>query len=69
MAFNIKFKRWEKVLLLCLAGAIVGAGAVVAGADLGNLLGTLLGGTSQKQTTTAQADGTELLGLLTGLLK
>ena len=38
-------------------------------ADLGNLLGSLLGGTSQKQTTTAQADGTELLGLLTGLLK
>lgn len=38
-------------------------------ADLGNLLGSLLGGTSAKQTTTAQADGTELLGLLTGLLK
>ena len=37
--------------------------------DLGNLPGSLLGGTSQKKTTTAQADGTELLGLLTGLLK
>ncbi|MBR0137762.1 MAG: DUF937 domain-containing protein [Erysipelotrichaceae bacterium] len=37
--------------------------------DLGNLLGSLLGGTSQKKTTTSQADGTELLGLLTGLLK
>ena len=36
---------------------------------LGNMLGSLLGGTSQQTTTTSQADGSELLGLLTGLLK
>lgn len=37
--------------------------------DLTGLLGSLLGGTSNTQTSAASADGTELLGLLTSLMK
>ena len=28
MAFSIKLKRWQKVLLLCLAGIFVGGGCL-----------------------------------------
>ncbi len=54
-----------------MLGSLLGGGQqqTQQSSGLGNMLGSLLGGTSQQSTTTSQADGSELLGLLTGLLK
>ena len=53
-----------------LLGSLLGGNSKKQDTDqLTNLLGTLLGGTSQKQTTAKEVDGTELLGLLTSLMK
>ena len=54
-----------------LLGSLLGGSSnkKPAANDLTGMLGSLLGGTSNTQTSAASADGTELLGLLTSLMK
>ena len=53
-----------------LLGSLLGGNSKKQDTDqLSSLLTGLLGGTSQKQTTSKEVDGSELLGLLTQLMK
>jgi len=55
-----------------LLGSLLGSGTNTkpqSSTDLTSMLGSLLGGTSNTQTSAKAADGTELLGLLTSLMK
>ena len=52
-----------------LLGSLLGGNKKTSSSDLTNMLGALLGGTSNKVTSSKAADGTELLSLLTTLMK
>lgn len=52
-----------------LLGSLLGSNKPQSNSDLTSMLGSLLGGTSNTQASEKAVDGTELLGLLTSLMK